>query len=436
MRIEIGASDPSLPYGSPMNTNIKTPHTVVVGAGIVGVSAAIWLARSGHRVTLMDRLPPGEATSHGNAGVLAACAMVPVTVPGLIAKAPGYLVSPDSPLFMRWSYLPRLAPWLRRYLSHANDKDTRRIARHLNFVVGDSLEQHQNLAGNTHADRWLVPSEYQFAYRSREEMAGDDYIWSLRRDHGFSPELIEGAAVQEREPALSTEIGLLAVLKQHGHIRSPGLYVKSLAEVFQQLGGELLQASLNDIELVDGRVSRVLTDQGDLPCSSVVLATGVWSGPLAEKLGINVPLESERGYHVIFKDASPALNTPTMIASGKFVATPMHDGLRCAGIVEFGGIKAGPSKQPIEFLMRKVKAVFPTIQYGETEQWMGHRPSTVDSLPFIGQIQQTGVYTGFGHQHIGLTAGPKTGRLLADLINGELDAGELAAFRPDRFSRI
>ena len=128
------------------------------------------------------------------------------------------------------------------------------------------------------------------------------------------------------------------------------------------------------------------------------------------------------------------VSVPTMIASGKFVMTPMHDGMRCAGIVEFGGLQKGPSRKPIELLMRKVKELMPTLEYSDTVEWMGHRPAPTDSLPFIGQIRGTGVYTAFGHQHIGLTGGAKTGRLVAGLITGEQDVQALAAFRPDRFT--
>lgn len=417
-----------------MNSVSNGPRTIVIGAGIVGVATALWLARAGRQVTLVDRLPPGEGTSHGNAGVLAACAMVPVTTPGLLAKAPKMLLSPDFPLFMRWSYLPRLMPWLSQYLAFANDGDTRRIAEHLNFIVGDSVEQHLELAGNTQADQFLVPSDYQFAYRTRDAFDADSYAWSLRRQYGFDPEILEGASVQDKEPALGQDINLLAVVKRHGHITSPGRYVKSLAEVFQLAGGSLQQAAVRDIELAGDKVQSVVTDQGTLACDSVVIATGVWSGPLATKLGIKVPMESERGYHVIFKNPSQSLSVPTMITSGKFVATPMVDGLRCAGIVEFGGLEAGPSKPPIDFLMRQVKSTFPDMTYTATEEWLGHRPAPTDSLPFIGQIRNTGIYTGFGHQHIGLTGSAKTGRLLAGLITGEQNADELAAFRPDRFN--
>jgi D-amino-acid dehydrogenase len=210
--------------------------------------------------------------------------------------------------------------------------------------------------------------------------------------------------------------------------------VKSLAEVFTGLGGTLLQTGVRDITLAQDKLAAVVTDQGDLPCDTAVLAAGVWSGPLAKKLGIKVPMESERGYHVIFKDPSQQLNAPTMIASGKFVATPMHDGLRCAGIVELGGLEAGPSKAPIELLMRQFKRTFPALTYSDTVEWLGHRPAPADSLPFIGQIRSTGVYTAFGHHHVGLTGGAKTGRLVAGLITGDQDVAELQAFRPERFS--
>ncbi|NND92983.1 MAG: FAD-dependent oxidoreductase [Granulosicoccus sp.] len=417
-----------------MSTQNDSLHTVVMGAGINGVSAAIWLARAGRQVTLVDRLAPGEGTSHGNAGVLASCSIVPVTTPGLLAKAPGMLMDRDSPLFMRWSYLPRIMPWLVRYLAHANDADTRRIAGALAFIIGDSVEQHQDLAGNTRADQWLVPSDYQFAYGSRAEFDKDAYVWNLRRDNGFVPDIIEGAAVQEREPALSSAIGLLAVMKHHGHIRSPGQYVKSLAEVFLDLGGSIRRAEVRDVELVDDRIRAVRTDQGAIACGSAVLATGVWSGPLGRKLGIEVPMESERGYHVIFRNPSQMVTAPTMIATGKFVATPMHDGMRCAGIVELGGLEAGPSREPIDFLLRHVRQVFPQLTYSDTVEWLGHRPAPIDSLPFVGQIRSTGLYAAFGHHHIGLTGGAKTGRLVAGLITGEQDADDLRAFRPDRFT--
>lgn len=296
---------------------------IVIGAGIVGVSTAIWLRRAGREVLLLDRGEPGQGTSYGNAGVLASCAIVPVTTPGLIAKGPGYVMNPNFPLFLRWSYMPRMIPWLVKYLRHANDGDTRRIAEGLNGVIGDSVDQHQALARGTAAADWIVESDYTFAYADRAAFEKDSYVWALRREGGFVPELIEGAAVQGYQDCFGDNVQCLAVMKNHGFIRDPGGYVAALAAEFQALGGVFRVADVKDFTFTDGKVSAVQTAQGEIACDQVVLTTGVWSKPLMKKLGITVPLETERGYHIVFHDATGGPTVPIMVASGKFVATPM-----------------------------------------------------------------------------------------------------------------
>lgn len=410
-------------------------HVVVIGAGVVGVSTAIWLRRAGIDVTVVDRVEPGTSasTSYGNAGVLAACSVAPVTAPGMIAKSPKMLLDPEFPLFLRWSYLPKLTPWLLKYLSHANDKDTRRISDSLAPILYDSPSQHEALAKGTEAKEWLVNSDYSFVYPSREAFEADRYTWMLRRTAGFEPELLEGRAVQEYEPNLSSDMKLLAVMHDHGYVRDPGKYILALSQEAKKLGAKFVQAEVKDFVLTDGRVSKVVTSGEDLDCTQVVLATGVWSGGLAKKLGLAVPLESERGYHIVFRSAENGPGTPMMITTGKFVATPMKAGLRCAGIVEFGGLEASASKAPLEFLRRKVAQTFPKLTFEKEESWLGHRPAPSDSLPLIGEIGASGVFAGFGHHHIGLTAGPKTGRILAGLISGDRQNIDLSAYDPQRF---
>jgi D-amino-acid dehydrogenase len=168
-------------------------HIAIVGAGIVGVSTAVWLQREGFKVTLIDRVGPGEGASFGNGGVLASCAMVPVTGPGLIKKVPKMLMDADQPLFLKWGYLPRLLPWLRKYLAVANEPDTRRIASAIAGVVGDSLEEHWALADGTAAEKWIVPSDYLYIYKDREAFEGDALAWDIRRSHGIAWEELEGA---------------------------------------------------------------------------------------------------------------------------------------------------------------------------------------------------------------------------------------------------
>lgn len=409
-------------------------HVVVVGAGIVGAASAIWLRRTGCEVTLIDKGTPGMGTSYGNGCILASCSVVPVTGPGLIRKAPGYLADPNFPLFMRWGYLPRLVPWLMRYMSHANEADSRRISQGLATIVGDSLDQHRALTAGTQAEKWVQSSNYSFVYKDRASFEADKFTWDLRREAGFVPEVVEGSEVQEREPILSPEMTLLAVMKDHGFILNPGNYVKDLVTVLEQMGGKFVQAEVKDFDLSGGQISAVDTDQGRFACDQAVLATGVWSKPLMRKLGITVPLEAERGYHVVYKSPSQVPNDPMMLSSGKFVATAMDQGLRCAGVVEFGGLDDRPSPGPLKLLRKKVQDVFPGLQASGEEEWLGFRPAPSDSLPLIGEVGNTGVYPAFGHHHIGLTGGAKTGRLIADLITGRTPNADIRPFEPGRFA--
>ncbi len=165
-----------------------------------------------------------------------------------------------------------------------------------------------------------------------------------------------------------------------------------------------------------------------------MIAAGAWSGELTKQIGLRVPLESERGYHLQFHGAENRTKEPIMITTGKFVATPMTEGVRCAGIVEFGGLHAGPSPAAFKFLKTQVLNAFPKLQGCSAHEWFGHRPTTADFLPLIGEVRSSSVYCAFGHHHYGLTAGPKTGRIIADLISGRPADSQLRYFDPNRFS--
>jgi len=410
-------------------------HVIVIGAGIVGVATALSLQGEGHDVTLIDRAGPGEGASFGNGGVLAACSVVPVTVPGLLRKAPRMLFDPRQPLFLRWRYLPRLLPWLARYMAHANARDTRRIAGALAPIIGDSLADHQALAAGTPAARWIVPSDYLYIYRDRAHFEGDTFGWEIRRAHGFAWEELEGADFHAYDPAFSNDLGFAVRLPGHGRISDPGRYVKDLAAHAEAQGARLLTAEITDIAQENGRVTGVRAGGETLPCDAVALCTGAWSGPLARKLGVAVPLESERGYHLEFLEPSVMPRAPVMVASGKFVATPMDGRLRLAGVVEFGGLDAPASKAPLELLRRNARAAFPRLDWRETREWVGHRPAPADSIPLIGAAPGLdGAYLGFGHHHIGMTGGPKTGRLLAQIIAGRQPNIDLTPYSPARFA--
>lgn len=416
-----------------MSTSQK--HIAIIGAGIVGVSTAIWLQREGHQVTLIDRAGPAEGTSFGNGGVLATAGLVPVTGPGLMAKAPRMLFDPNQPLFLKWGYLPRLAPWLLRYLRNANAKDTARISSAIASVVSDSLQEHQSLAEGTGAERWIVPSDYLYLYKDRAAFDSDAFGWDLRRRHGITWDELEGEVFTAYDPVFSPDQSLAIRLPDHGRIADPGQYVKDLAAHVQAQGGRLVIGEVGDFQRENGRVTGLRVDGDTIACDAAVVATGVWSGPLTKKLGLRVPLESERGYHIELWEPSFMPRSPVMIASGKFVATPMDGRLRLAGIVEFGGLDAPPSRAPFDLLLRSARAAMPGLSWSHKTEWMGHRPAPADSIPVIGEVPGlAGVYTGFGHHHIGLTGGPKTGRILSQMISGKHPNLDLSVYSPARFA--
>ncbi|UWQ22002.1 FAD-binding oxidoreductase [Jannaschia sp. W003] len=401
---------------------------IVAGAGIVGIATAIWCQRAGHRVTVVDREGPAAGASHGNAGVLAAGALVPVAVPGLLAKAPGMLLDRHSPLFLRWAHLPRLLPFLRRYLGHATEAHVRHYAAEMIRLLGDSHAQHVALAEGTGAERYVRPEDYAFGYDTAAARAADEGGWRLRAEHGVRFDEVDGAAYDD--PFWRGRFAHVVVCRDHGRITDPGAYVAALFAHFRAQGGQFVRASVEDVEMEGGRCVALRTSEGPMRADAIVLALGAWSAPIARKLGARrLAFETERGYHVELLDPSAYPRDAMMVASGKFAVNAMEGRIRCAGVVEFAGLRAAASPAPLAMLRRRIARLLPDVTWREEREWLGHRPAPADSLPLIGPA--SGAFLAFGHQHVGLTAGPKTGRIVAGMIDGT--AGDAwRAFDPMR----
>jgi D-amino-acid dehydrogenase len=246
---------------------------------------------------------------------------------------------------------------------------------------------------------------------------------------------MEGAALRAHDPGFSDALGFAACLPDHGHVSDPGAYVQALARHFETSGGRLLRAEVDDIVHAAGRVTGVRAGGATLPCDAVVLTAGAHSAPLARRMGLRIPLETERGYHLDLWAPSATPRAPVMVTEGQFVAVPMDGRLRLAGILEFGGLDAPPSAAPFDLLRRAIRRAMPGLRWAREERWMGHRPATPDSLPVIGPAPGLdGAWLGFGHHHVGLTAGPRTGRLLAQCIAGNRPNIDMAPYAPARFA--
>ncbi len=414
-------------------------RVAVVGAGIVGVSAAEWLRRDGHEVTLIDRTRPGEPgqASFGNAGVLAASSVVPVSVPGLVWKLPGYLLSRDAPLHLHWGSLARSMPWLLHFLWNGRRTKVEQIAEALAPLIGDTVEQHLALARGTDAASYVRSANYTAIYRDRAAFRKDAFVFGLRRSLGSDWDEWERATLNAHEPELSDAYGFAVSFRDHGFISSPAGYVAALAMHFEREGGRFLPGEAVDIVPCDGGGASVtLADVARHQADRVVLAAGVWSVGLAKRLGYRTAMVAERGYHVMLSGASYMPRGPIMVADAKTSVTPMADGLRFAGTVEVAPVDAPPSRAPIQALRRTVRRVFPRLAWRAETTWMGQRPSTVDSLPLLGPIPDApAVLFAFGSQHVGMTMGPRMGRLIADLVAMRRPNIDLYPYRVDRFNR-
>lgn len=414
--------------------DVEAYSVIVVGAGMVGIAAAMRMQEYGHQVTLIDRAGPAGGTSFGNAGILASSSVIPVTTPGIMRKAPKMLFDPLQPLFLRWRYLPKLMPWLIPYLRHANMADTQRIAEALNPIIGQSLQDHQALAAGTQAERWIRPCDYTYIFKDRSGFEADKAMWDLRKALGHEWIEYENEAFTAYDPFMADSHRFAVAMQNHGMILSPGDYIADLVKVFEERGGRMITADVDAISHENGHVTGIRTGGEALPADRVILAMGAWSGTLAKQLGISIPLEAERGYHIELWHPNAKPKTPLMVVAGKFVVSPMKDRIRLAGIVEFGGLKAAASEAPFRLLMHNVRQYMPDLTWAEETRWMGHRPAPTDSIPVIGEVPEIkGVFMGFGHHHVGLTGGAKTGQILAMLASDIHPNMDLSAYDMRRF---
>lgn len=407
---------------------------VVIGAGIAGISSALWLQRSGLEVTVVDREGVAAGASYGNAGVIETSGVIPVTTPGILWSAPKLLFDRNEPLFLKWSYLPRLLPFLVRYLSHANERDMKRIGSAIAEMIHDGYEQHLALARGTPAEKYLKPTDYLYLYDTPEHFEAEASHWKLRGDLGLPYEVMTNDELETERPGLSGKFGLGIRGTHHGQITDPGEYTKALATAFEEGGGKIVLASVDGFVRNGHQIAGVKTGAGEILADAFVLAAGAWSNRLLADLDLHVPMESERGYHVEFVNPNIELKSNWMLRQRKFAMNSMEGRLRCGGIVEFGGLDAPPGREPFELLKRNALQVLPELEYDEIREWMGHRPSTSDSLPLVGNFAAvTNLWACFGHQHLGLTAGPKTGRWLAQMVTGETPNTDITPYSPNRF---
>src|SRR5215831_6414292 len=410
----------------------------VIGSGIVGVCAASCLQRDGHSVFLVEAAEPSRGASFGNAGCFNGSSVTPVSMPGVINNVPRWLFDPLGPLSLRWSYLPAIAPWLLRFIRAGTPDGVRVQARALRPLVGPTLEALRPLVSAAGAEDLVHRLGHLYVYRSAESLAKDRLAWELRRENGVEIDEFDADELRQLEPALSRDYVRGVLVRENGHTSNPLALVERLLDHVIRSGGELVRARAHGFRLEGRRLAAIETDSGELAADAAVVCAGAYSKPLAAALGDNVPLETERGYHLMIRDPEAMPRIPTADADGKFVATPMETGLRFAGTVELAGLAAPPDWRRARVLLEQGRKMLPGLAASHPEErisvWMGHRPSLPDSLPVLGfSGASPDVIYAFGHGHVGMTSAPMTGKIVADLVAGRPPSIDITPFSASRF---
>ncbi len=403
----------------------------VVGAGVVGLCVARYLQRDGHRVTIVDPVPPGENCSFGNAGSFSTSSILPNASIGVLKKVPKWLMDPTGPLALRYSYLPRMVPWLASFIRSASpdwaDKCAVALASAYRSGYDDMLGLLQHSGGAGLVDKRGM----LYAYESAANRDADRGGFDKRASFGFTMEYLDEGQLREIEPALSARFKAGIFCPDHGMTFDPEAVVKNLAEGFVRDGGNINTSRLTGLRHDGPRIAGIETDSGPLDLDALVVAAGAWSGRIAEMVEDHVLLEAERGYHVTAPNHGTDMKVPVTWSEKKVVMTPMRMGLRLAGTAEFGGLDAPPDPKRTELLRWMMQEMATGVNLEGSTEWMGRRPATSDSLPVIGPSPRVrGMYYAFGHGHLGLTGAAPTGRLIADLVAGR----ETPAFDPAPFS--
>lgn len=378
-------------------------RVAVIGAGVIGSTVAYALARQGHRVVLIDRDAPGRGCSYGNSGAISPGSVAPLAMPGVIASVPTMLFDANSPLYLPPAYLPRAMPWLLQFVASARPQAVAHAAQRLADLHRGAVERHVALAREVGVPELILRRGHLHVYPDEAALAKDAAGWRMRAEHGYHAEALDRDGIVALEPRLSPRYRVGRFLADHATIVDPFRYVDAIAKAFVARGGELLRAAVHALVPGPGAAWSLATDHGPVSVGKVVVAAGAWAKMLLDPLGVRLPLETQRGYHVQYRGPAPVSRT-VVLADRKVFATPMQDGLRVGGTVEIGGLAAPPDPRRAALLARIAAESFAGLDAGGATTWMGHRPCMPDSVPVIGPAPgHANLWLAVGHGHLGMT---------------------------------
>ncbi len=409
------------------------PDVIVVGAGVVGLSAALALQAHGRSVAVLDREGPAAGASAGNAGAFAFTDILPLASPGILRKAPQWLLDPLGPLTVPPAYALRIAPWMFRFWRACSASRVARSTAAQTALMDLSKAELEPFLAATGTAHMLRKEGNLQVYESEAELRASLPGWRARAEHGIEFRHLAAEEMAAIQPGIAPRFTRGTFTPGWYSIADPRLYTLALAERFRAAGGVIERAEVTALRPVEAGIE-VIAEGASRRAGHAVLAAGAFSHRVARSLGERIPLETERGYNTTLPPDAFDLRTQITFGGHGFVVTRLTSGIRVGGAVELGGLSLPPNFRRAEAMLTKARSFLPGLKPEDGVQWMGFRPSLPDSLPAIGRARATPRVTyAFGHGHLGLTQSAGTARLVADLVTGREPAIDLSAFSPQRF---
>ena len=418
-----------------MNESVKQKSSVgVVGAGIQGVCTSLYLIKKGFNVTLIDREDPGKSSaSYGNAGHFSPYASVPINRPDILVDVPSMLLSSTGPLALKWNYVPKMLPWFIKFKKNCTKKKMMHTAKYMHQILDLALPAYDDLFHDVDISG-LVEAKGIMYFWTNKDLKSRELEIKIRNELGVKQQLLTPHEIHDLEPHIKKIYHGGILYPNARHARNPGKILLKLFESFLKKGGHFEKQNVQSISFSSDDKPLIKADSKQYVFKKVVIASGAFSKKLTDQVGEKIPLDTERGYHVHFKGHDDLLSRPVIFLNRGFGITPMEQGLRVVGTVEFGGVKNPPTKKRILNLVNSAKYLFP--QLGEHyDEWLGFRPTLPDFLPVIGQSKHyKNLYYSFGHHHLGWTLGAISGKILAGMIAEEKTNLDLSPYNSLRFN--
>ena len=410
----------------------STPQIAVVGAGIVGICSAFFLQKNGFQVTLLDKKEPGSMTSFGHACTFADYANVPVNSPDLFRDIPSMLLRSDGPLAVDFFHVLKNLNWTTKFLQNCTTKKVEYISKSLGNLLNNASISYDEIFTDVKVSEYIKNEEALYLYQNETEFLKAKTTNELRQKNGVRIKTLSKTEILDLEPSLAPVFFNGQIFIGSRHTTNPSMISKRIFETFINNGGEFIQSHVDDLIAEDGSVDIKLNNNNH-KFEKVIICAGAWSNNLSKKIGESFPLDTERGYHVMFNNHG-LINRPVGWSQSGFYLVQLEEGLRAAGTVEIAGLSKPENKKRIQMIESQARRLLPQLNEVKST-WLGFRPTLPDSLPVIGPSKKNkNIIYAFGHQHIGWTLGAVTGKIINSICNERVPNINIEPFSPSRFN--